>query len=224
MPIIESGLALAEKLKLDDTAFEHLPVAIAEADVTLDGQLAEPFWQTASSSRLLPRDPQQPNDNPTSIRLAWTTEALYVGVEQPADRSSATLGVTLMAADRKGVQLSLYATRTNGPQTLNAYFYDYDPNGGLRVVSDRKAKSQSAGTITDSAVTTELRFLWSDIDVSLVPKTGGSIDQSFLFNIESYPQPDSKVPDHISSPWLIGTSPTWNSGYFKSLRVGGTTP
>ena len=225
MPIIETGLALAEKLKAEDTAFEHRPVAIAESDVTLDGQLTEPFWQTIRASRLLPRDPAQPNDDPTSIRLAWTPDALYVRVEQPADRSSAILGVTLMEANRKGVQLSLYATRNNGPQSLNAYFYDYDPDGGgLRVVKDRKTNSQSIESITDSKVTTELRFLWSDIDVTLNPETDGSIAHDFVFNIESYPQPDSKVPSLVSSPWLIGTSPTWHSGYYKSLRLGNAKP
>jgi len=83
--------------------------------VTLDGQLNEPFWQGTIASHLLPRDPQQPNDNPTSIRFAWTTEALYVGIEQPADKASATMGITLMGADRKGIQLSLYAPKNNGP-------------------------------------------------------------------------------------------------------------
>jgi hypothetical protein len=219
MPIIETGLALAEKFQTEDTAFEHRPVAISESDVTLDGQLTEPFWQTLPSSRLLPRDPAHPSDDPTSIRLAWTPDALYVGVEQPADRSSAILGVTLMGADRKGVQLSLYATRTNGPQSLNAYFYDYDPNGGLRVVKARKTSSRSMGSVTDSKVTTELRFLWSDIDVTLRPESDGSIAHDFVFNIESYSQPDSKVPNLVSSPWLIGSSPTWHSGYYKRLRI-----
>lgn len=219
MPIIEQGLSLTEKLRSEDTTYEHLPIPITEADVTLDGQLNEPFWQRAASARLYPRDPQQPIENPTSIRLAWTPVALYVGVEQPADRSSALLGVTLMAADRKGVQLSLYAPKTNGPQSLNAYYYDYDANGGLRSVPDRKAMSQSLGTITASKVTTELRLLWSDIDASIDSQPALSTAGEFVFNIESYPEPESQIPSHISSPWLIGTAPTWNSAYFKTLRV-----
>jgi hypothetical protein len=127
-PFIENGLTLMEKLKLEDTEFEHRPVAITDADVNLDGQLNEAFWGLSKPSRLVPRDPTQANDNPTSIRLAWTPEALYLGVDQPADKASAILGVTLMGADRKGVQLSLYATKNNGPQSLNAYYYDYDEN------------------------------------------------------------------------------------------------
>ncbi len=218
-PFIENGLTLMEKLQLEDTEFEHRPVAITDADVTLDGQLNEAFWGLSKSSRLVPRDPAQANDNPTSIRLAWTPEALYLGVDQPADKASAILGVTLMGADRKGVQLSLYATKNNGPQSLNAYYYDYDENGGLRVVKDRKAHSQSAAHVTDTRVTSELRFLWSDIDVTIEPGAEGTRQQDFLFNIESYPLPDSKVPSHVSSPWLIGTSPTWHSGYYKRLRI-----
>ncbi len=190
----------------------------------LDGHLTEAFWQRSTSSRLMPRDPLLPNDDPTRIRLAWTNEALYVGIEQPADRSSALLGISLMAADRKGVQLSLYATKTNGPQTLNAYFHDYDANGGLRVVRDRAALSQSVGSIIDDNVTTELRFLWSDIGEVVVAEPGQIAKRDFLFNIESYSQPDSKVPNHVSSPWLIGTSPTWNSGYCKSLRLENGIP
>ena len=208
-----------EKLKLEDTEFEHRPVAITDADVTLDGQLNEAFWGLSKPSRLVPRDPTQANDNPTSIRLAWTPEALYVGIDQPADQVSANLGVTLMGADRKGVQLSLYSARNNGPQSLTAYYYDYDENGGLRVVKNRKAHSQSAGHITDARVTSELRFLWSDIDATIVTQAEGVIQQDFFFNIESYPLPDSKVPSHVSSPWLIGTSPTWHSGYYKRLRI-----
>ena len=218
-PFIENGLTLMEKLKLEDTEFEHRPVAITDADVTLDGQLNEAFWGLSKPSRLVPRDPTQANDNPTSIRLAWTHEALYVGIDQPADQVSANLGVTLMAADRKGVQLSLYSARNNGPQSLNAYYYDYDENGGLRVVKDRKAHSQSAGHVTDARVTSELRFLWSDIDATIGSQAEAVLQQDFFFNIESYPLPDSKVPSHVSSPWLIGTSPTWHSGYYKRLRI-----
>ncbi len=230
LPIIDAGLSLAEKLQPEDTAFEHVALDINKADVTLDGQLTEPFWQRTTTSRMLPRDPQQPNDNPTSIRLAWTTEALYVGIEQPADKASATLGITLMAADRKGIQLSLYAPKNNGPQTLNPYFYDYDSDGGLRVVSGRKSQSQSVGSITDTKVTTELRFLWSDIDEPVAadpgtPKTLGTRNEpgiakrDFVFNIESYAEPDSKVPSHVSSTWLMGTQPNWHSGYYRALRL-----
>jgi hypothetical protein len=124
-----------------------------------------------------------------------------------------------MGADRKGVQLSLYAAKNNGPQSLSAYYYDYDENGGLRIVKDRKANSQSAGHVSDTRVTRELRFLWSDIDATIGPQAEGVLQQDFFFNIESYPLPDSKVPSHVSSPWLIGTSPTWHSGYYKRLRI-----
>lgn len=218
-PFIENGLRLLDKLKLEDTEFEHRPVGITDADVTLDGELNEAFWELSKPSRLVPRDPGQANDNPTTIRLAWSTEALYVGIKQPAHLASASLGVTLMGADRKGIQLSLYGARNNGSQALNAYFYDYDENGGLRAVQDRKAHSQSMGHVTDTSVTSELRFLWSDIDVTFGPQVEGAFRHDFLFNVESYALPESKVPSHVSSPWLIGTSPSWHSGYYKRLRI-----
>ena len=219
MPIIDAGILLAEKLRPEDTVFEHIALDINESDVTLDAQLNEPFWQRATTSRMLPRNPQQPNDDPTSIRFAWTTEALYVGIEQPADNASATMGITLMGADRKGIQLSLYAPKNNGSQMLNPYFYDYDPDGGLRIISGRKSKSQSVGAIIDTKVTTELRFLWSDIAESVTPNEQGIAKRDFVLNIESYPEPDSKVPSHVSSPWLVGTQPNWHSGYYRSLRL-----
>ena len=224
MPIIDAGISLAERLRPEDTSFEHIAIAVAESDVTLDGQLTEPFWQRATTSRMLPRDPQQPDDDLTSIRLAWTNEALYVGIEQSADKASATMGITLMGADRQGIQLSLFAPKSNGPQALNPYFYDYDPNGGLRVVSGRKSQSQSVGSITDAKVTTELRFLWSDIAESVIPNAEGIAKRDFVFNIESYLKPDSKVPSHVSSPWLIGTQPNWHSGYYRSLRLDTAQP
>jgi len=223
LPIIESGLQLAEKLRIEDTEFENVVQKIAESDVTLDGRLNEPFWQRASSSRMLPRDPLLPNDDPTSIRLAWTDQALYVGIEQPADQASATFSITLMAADRKGVQLSLFAPKNNGPQTLNPYFYEYDSNGGLRVVNDRKSLSKSVGTVTDTTAVTELCFLWSDIGESVAPDANGIAKRDFVLNVESYPLPDSKIPSHISSPWLVGTQPNWHSGYYKALRLKATT-
>lgn len=219
MPIINAGISLAEKLRPEDTSFEHIAIAIAEPDVKLDGRLTEGFWQDAPVLRLLPRDPQQPNDDPTLIRLAWTGEALYVGVEQPVDKSSATLSVTLMAADRKGIQLSLFVPKANSPQTLNPYFYEYDSNGGLQVVTGRKSQSQSVGSITDAKFTMELRFVWSDIAESVMPNDQGKAKRDFVFNVETYPQPDSKVPSHVSSCWLIGTQPNWHSGYYGSLRL-----
>ena len=219
LPIIDAGIALAEKLRSEDTAFSDIALSVVESDVNLDGTLDEPFWQRATISRLLPRDSQQPNDNPTTIRFVWTNEALYVGLQQPADGASATNGFTLMGADRKGIQLSLYIPKNNGRQTLNGYFYDYDPDGGLRIVKDRKVHSTSVGSITDSKVTTELRFLWSDIAESVSPNEQGIAKSDFVFNIEAYGQPDAKVPSHVSSPWLVGTQPNWHSGYYRSLRL-----
>lgn len=219
LPIIEAGIALADRLRPEDTAFGDIANAVTESDVKLDGHLTEPFWQHATASRMLPRDPVQPNDNPTSIRFVWTNEALYVGLEQPINEASATHGFTLMGADRKGIQLSLYVPKNNGPQTLNPYFYDYDPDGGLRIVTGRTSQSQSVGSITDSKVTTELRFLWSDIAESVTPNEQGIAKRDFVFNIESYPEPDSKVPSHVSSPWLVGTQPNWHSGYYRELRL-----
>jgi hypothetical protein len=167
----------------------------------------------------VPRDPTQPFDNPTAVRFAWTDEALYVGIEQPQDGAAATIGIALQAADRQGVQLTLYAPQREGELPLNAYFYRYDETGnGLQAVQGRKAQSQSVGHRGDKSLTTELRFRWSDIDAA--PKTADpQPNRRFLVNIESYPQPDSKAASHHLSPWLIGTSPPWHSGYFKSLRL-----
>lgn len=214
-PIIENGIQLAEKLRPEDTVFRHDAIEIREPDVTLDGQLDEDFWQQAGMSRLLPRDPSQPNDNPTIVRTAWTNEALYFGIEHPAEQAPALLLVGLMAADRQGIQLDLSITRRDGPQALGGYFYTYDyANGGsLRAEKDRKAVSQSYGATLNGRTTTEVRFLWSDITET--PK----VRQDFLFNILTYPKPDSNLPSHTLSPWLIGTSPTWNSAYWSRLRL-----
>ena len=219
LPIIDAGITLAEKLRPEDTAFEHVAINIQDNDPTLDGKLDEPFWQKATVSHMLPRDATQPNDDPTLIRLAWNNVALFIGIEKPAYHASALMGITLMGADRQGIQLSLYAPQNNGPQTLNPYFYDYDPTGGLRTVSGRKSQSQAVGAITAAKVTTELRFLWSDIAESVTPNEQGVAKREFVFNLESYPQPDSKVPSHVSSPWLVGTQPNWHSGYYRFLRL-----
>ena len=219
LPIIEGGISLAAKLRPDDTAFQHTALEISESDVVLDGQLAEPFWQTATRSGMLPRNPQLPNDDPTSIRLAWTDKALYVGIEQPADRASASFGITLMAADRQGIQLSLYGAPRPGPYPVQAYFSDYDSDETKGVEKGRKALSESVGAATEKLVTTELRFLWSDIAESVTPDANGKSKRDFVFNVESYPLPDSKTATHVSSPWLVGTQPNWHSGYYKALHL-----
>ncbi len=222
-PIIEIGVQLAEKLKQEDTAYEHVALQISESDIQLDGQMTETFWQQASTSRMLPRDPRKPNDDPTSIRLAWTDKALYVGIEQPADKASATFSVTLMAADRAGLQLTLILPQNNGPQAVNPYFYKYDANGGIVAVNDQKSQSKSWGTKSNTTSTTELEFLWSDLAESVTPDLQGHAKRDFLLDIESYPAADSKTATHSSSPWLIGTQPSWHSGYYKPLHLKSIT-
>ncbi len=218
-PIIEVGIQLAEKLRPEDTIYEHVAQRFTESEIKLDGQLTEPLWQQAATSRLLPRDSLQPNDDPTAIRLAWTDKALYIGVEQPAHMASSTLSVTLMASDRKGLQLTLIVPKNNGPQAVNPYFYSYNSDGGIIAVSNRNSHSQSVGSVTDSKVSTELGFLWSDIAESVTPDTQGHSRRDFLLNIETYPLPDSKTATHTSSPWLVGTQPNWHSGYYKPLHL-----
>jgi hypothetical protein len=219
-PIIDCGITLAEKLRPEETRFEEAAIRCDEATIKLDGQLTEPFWEQADTARLVPRDPTLPFDNPAIVRFAWTDEALYVGIEQPLDRPVATIGVALQAADRQGIQLTLYAPQREGELPLNAYFYRYDETGnGLQAVPGRKAQCQSFGHCSDKSLTTELRFRWSDIDAA--PKAADRpSNRRFLVNIESYPQPGSQAASHHLSPWLLGTSPPWHSGYFKSLRLG----
>ena len=94
-----------------------------------------------------------------------------------------------------------------------------DANGGLRVVTGRKSQSQSVASITETKVSTELRFLWFDIAEPVTPNEQGKVKRDFVFTIEAYPMPDSKVPSHVSSPWLVGTQPNWHSGYYRSLRL-----
>ena len=212
-PFIENSLALSEKLRPEDTMFEHRSSEITDKDVTLDGQLTEAFWKDAPVARLLPRDPQQPNDNTAKIRTAWTADSLYVGIEHPADQAPAHVIVSLMAADRKGIQLDLSFPRRPGPQPLNGYFYSYDRNGSLQVVKDHKSQSQCVGATDDTHATTELRILWTDIAETPTDK------RDYVFNVLTYPNPDSKVPSHTLSPWLVGTQPTWHSGYWSSLRL-----
>lgn len=219
LPIMEAGVDLAAKLKPEDTNFEDRPLAVPASAVQLDGRLNEAFWSDAPTARLLPRDPGRLNDDPTVIRLAWSSEALYLGVEQPVESASATLGVSLMAADRRGVQLSLYSPRAEGLQTPSAYFYDYDPDGGLRLVKDRRAESRCARATVDGKATLEMRFLWSDLGERTDDRPEGPGKRDFLMNVEAYPLADSKAPGLVSSPWLIGSSPTWHSGYFKALRL-----
>ena len=81
------------------------------------------------------------------------------------------------------------------------------------IVSAQAVKGSMLGTITDSKVTTELRFLWADLGES--PET----KRQFLFNVEAYPNADSKTPSHVSSLWLIGTQPNWHSGYYQAMLL-----
>ena len=68
-PLIEPGLQLLEKLRTEDTDSFRTAIATTEAEITLDGQLNEPFWQHARSLRLLPRDPKGANDDNSKFRF-----------------------------------------------------------------------------------------------------------------------------------------------------------
>lgn len=41
-----------------------------------------------------------------------------------------------------------------------------------------------------------------------------------LLNIATYLKLDSRVPNHFSNPWLIGTSPIYNPAYYATVRLG----
>lgn len=96
------------------------------------------------------------------------------------------------------VQLSLYAPQRAGDLPLNAYFYDYDPNGYLRPIKDRKPQTQWLGHATESKLATELRFRWSDITES--PAGTDNTPRPFVLNVEAYSQPDSKAPHPHQQP------------------------
>lgn len=216
-PIVEVGLDLAERLQLEDTRGEHVALPLTEADVELDGNLDEAFWRRATVSRLLPRNPAQADERPATLRLGWTSDALYVGIEQPAAQAAASLGVALHAADRQGVQLTLYAPWRTGLLPLNAYPYEYDEAGGLRSVARRELASEARAQVGAEGATFELRFAWSDLVAAPAPAVDAT--RRFVLNVESYPTAEASVPSHVSSPWLIGASPTWHSGYFQTLRL-----
>ena len=209
-PLIEPGLQLLEKLQTADTDSSRMAVAATESDITHDGQLKEPFWQHACSLRLLPRDPKGANDDNSKFRFAWTPEALYVGIEQPTATAAAIWEVSLMTPDRKGVQVALHAQATG---SVAAYFYAY-PATGMMAVPGRKSLSKLVAQKTDEIVTAEFRIPWTDLPTE--PKPADEL----LLNIATFPKLDSKVPSHVSSPWLIGTSPTYNPAYYGTIRLG----
>ena len=177
---------------------------------SLASQLSEPFWQQARSLRLLPRDPKAANDDNSKFRFAWTTEALYVGIEQPTATAAAIWEVSLMTPDRKGVQVALHAQPSG---SVAAYFYAY-PATGMVAVPGRKSLSKFVAHKTEQHVTAEFRIPWTDLPTEAKP------NDELLLNIGTFPKLDSQVPSHVSSPWLIGTSPTYNPAYYGTIRLG----
>jgi len=209
-PLIEPGLQLLEKLRTEDTDSSRMAVATTEAEITHDGQLSETFWQHARSLRLLPRDPNGANDDNSKFRFGWTPEALYVGIEQPIDKAAAIYEVSLMTPDRKGVQVALYAQPSG---SVAAYFYAY-PTTGMTTVPDRKSLSKFVASKTATHATAEFRIPWTDLPADVKP------NDELLLNIATYPKPDSTTPIYVSSPWLIGTSPTYNPAYYGTVQLG----
>lgn len=208
--LLEPGLQLLEKLRVEDTDSTRTAVSIAESDVTHDGELNEPAWRSARSLRLLPRDPAAPNDDASQFRFAWTAEALYVGIEQPLEQAAAIYEVSLMTPDRQGTQVVLHAQPAGH---VAAYFYAYPPTGMI-AVPNRKSGGKIVIAKNATNVTGEIRVPWTDLPVQ--PKPGDEL----LVNIATFPRGDSKAPTRVSSPWLIGTSPTYNPAYYGTLRLG----
>lgn len=209
-PLIEPGLQLLEKLQTADTDSTRIAIATTEAAITHDGKLDEPLWQQARSLRLLPRDPLAANDDNSNFRFAWTAEALFVGIEQPLDKAAASYDVSLMTPDRKEVQVELFAQPSG---SVAGYFYAY-PVTGMIAVPNRKSLSKFVAAKTASHATAEFRIPWTDLPTEA--KSGDEL----LLNIATFPKPDSKTPSHVSSPWLIGTSPTYNPAYYATIRLG----
>lgn len=208
-PLIEPGLQLLEKLQAADTDSIRNAVAATEAELKLDGVLDEHFWQRAKSLRLLPRDPLAPNDDASDFRFVWTPEALYVGIRQPLDKAAASFEVSLMTPDRLGVQADLFAQKSG---VVSGYFYAY-PSSGMVAVPNRKSQSKMVVSKTEKYFIAEYRIPWTDLPTD--PKPGSEV----LLNIGIYPKPDSKVASHVSSPWLIGTSPTYNPAYHSTIQL-----
>ena len=209
-PLIEPGLQLQEKLRIEDTDSTRVAVAITEADVTHDGQLLEPFWKSAAPLGLVPRDPKAANDDASKIRFAWTNDALYVGIEQPTAQAAAIWEVSLMTPDRQGTQVALYGQPSG---SVSAYFYAY-PVTGMIAVPGRKSLSKIVSAKTESHITAEFRIPWTDLPTDAKP------NDELLLNVGTFPKLDSSVVSHISSPWLIGTSPAYNPAYYSTLRLG----
>ena len=209
-PLIEPGLQLLEKLQTADTDSTRTALSTSEASITHDGLLNEPLWQQARELRLLPRDPGAPNDDHSKFRFAWTPDALYVGIEQPAATAAAIWEVSLMTPDRKGVQVALHAQATG---SVAGYFYAY-PVTGMMAVANRKSLSKFVAHKTEQLVTAEFRIPWTDLPTEAKP------DDELLLNIATFPKLDSNTPSHVSSPWLIGTSPTYNPAYYGTVRLG----
>ncbi len=116
-----------------------------------------------------------------------------------------------MAPDRKGVQVELIAQPSG---SIGASFYAYPPTG-MTNVPNRKSLSKFVLSKTTIHLTAEFRIPWTDLPTEA--KSGDEL----LLNIATYPKPDSKTPSHVSSPWLIGTSPTYNPAYYGTVRLGG---
>jgi len=209
-PFVEKGLQLAEKLRTEDTDRERTAVAVREGDVILDGKLDEPFWSTATSLRLLPRDPAGANDDLTSVKFAWTDAGLYVGIEQPVEHASSAWEVSLMTPDMQGIQLELFGRPGN---VASPYYYRYPREGGMLAVRDRKSTSRVVTTMNEKTTVVEFRIPWSDIDSS--PTPAGEL----LLNIATYPKPDSTTPAYVSSLSLIGSAPAYHPMYYERLTL-----
>ena len=116
-----------------------------------------------------------------------------------------------MTPDRKGTQVALHAQPSG---SVAAYFYAYPPTGMI-AVPNRKSLSKFVVHKTEQFITAEFRIPWTDLPTEAKP------NDELLLNIGTFPKPDSAVSSHVSSPWLIGSAPTYNPAYHATIRLGG---
>ncbi|MFO0875952.1 MAG: DUF4838 domain-containing protein [Gemmataceae bacterium] len=214
-PIVERGLRVIERAKGEDSDWVSEAVSAKEGEIVLDGKLDDPTWKAARMHRLVPMGIEAANDDTTAIRYAWTPDALYLSVEQPREHASAGIEVSLTDMARSGFQLSLYCNRDG---SAGPTFYRQGKDGGLEAVKGRTSGSRMKLSGDDKQMRMEIRVPWSDLDVK--PAANGE----FFLNVATYPKPISRVPSHVSSPWLVADTPAWNPAYFGLLRLTATEP
>lgn len=213
MPLVERGLRVIERAKGEDSDWVSEAAPAREGEIILDGKLDEPIWNATRMHRLVPMGIEPAHDDPTIMRYAWTPDALYLTVDQPREKASAGIEVSLTDLGRQGFHLSLYCNRdgSSGPR-----FYRPGKDGGLEAVAGRTSGSRMKLSGDEQHLRMEIRVPWSDLDVK------PAANAEFFLNVATYPNPASQAPSHVSSPWLIADTPAWNPAYFGLLRLTAT--